>query len=193
MQQLLQLEGVDVNLPNAVGSNALHIAAKQGHSDLMRQLLQRESVKVNALDKADSASALQIAAGQGHSAVMRQLLQIDKVLVNAHNAKHYGASSLLIVAYHGHRETLKLLLQNKRVEACSINRWGQNALHVAAAHGCSGAVDELLNCAKFAGSVNAKDLQEFTALHYAATKGHVVVVNRLLNSIHKRTLLAKSR
>eukprot|EP00971_Amphidinium_carterae_P163994 3251434-Amphidinium_carterae.1 len=133
-----------------------------------------------------------MAAHHGHSDVVRQLLQNEKVVVNA-RSRGYDASALHMAAYHGHCETMQLLLNSEKVEAVSADRWGQNALHVAAGRGCVSAVEELLNCAKFEDGVNAKDSQEFTALHLAASKGHVVVIDCLLKRIDNQTLHAKTR
>ena len=96
-------EEADVNaIINDDGETALHVAARKGHTDKVRELL-KTGADVNAWDK-HRVTALHRAAWKGHTDTVRELLK-NGADVNARDK--YGQTALHRAAYRGHIDTLR--------------------------------------------------------------------------------------
>nr|CAB3501208.1 unnamed protein product [Digitaria exilis] len=157
------------------GYDALHIAAKQGDVDVVRELLQALPQLSMTVD-ASNTTALNTAATQGHMDVVRLLLQVDGSL--ALIARSNGKTALHSAARNGHVEVVRALLEAEPTIALRTDKKGQTALHMAAKGTRLDLVDTLLSAEP--ALLNQTDNKDNTALHIAARKARHEIINRLL-------------
>jgi ankyrin repeat protein len=156
-------------------ATGLHLAAERGHEAVVKLLLARSDINVNASDVRGETPLL-YAAERGHKAVVKLLLAQSDINVNA--SDNLGRTPLMNAAKGGHEAAVKLLLaqSNINVNASDANGW--RPLFFAAMEGHEAVANLLL--ARSDVDVNASDCIWQTPLFYAATGGHEAVVKRLL-------------
>lgn len=88
----------------------LQRAARSGNMAVMRLLLARDDVEVNAKE-AEGWTALALSAHEGHEGVVKLLLEREDVEINVTN--DLGRTALAIAAFKGHEKVVKLLLARK--------------------------------------------------------------------------------
>ncbi|XP_062210802.1 ankyrin repeat-containing protein At5g02620-like isoform X2 [Phragmites australis] len=157
------------------GYDALHIAAKQGDVDVVRELLQALPELSMTVD-ASNTTALNTAATQGHMEVVRLLLEVDGSL--ALIARSNGKTALHSAARNGHVEVVRALLEAEPSIALRTDKKGQTALHMAAKGTRLDLVDALL--AGEPSLLNVTDNKGNTALHIASRKARHQIIKRLL-------------
>jgi len=165
---------------------AIHIAAYNGNSGVVRLLCQEYGVDVNcstseALEEQPrkGITALEWAAMVGHTEVVKVLLD-NNADVNARRTDD-GATPLDAAAYNGHTEVVKLLLDNNAdVNARRTSDDGATPLYIAADNGHTEVVRLLLDNNA---DVNARHADYgSTPLYAAAYNGHTEVVKLLLDN-----------
>ncbi|KAI6054667.1 cortactin-binding protein 2 isoform X2 [Marmota monax] len=106
LSMLLNEEGLDINYSCEDGHSALYSAAKNGHADCVRLLLNAEA-QVDAADK-NGFTPLCAAAAQGHFECVELL-----IAYNAHinHAAAGGQTPLYLACKNGNKECVKLLLE----------------------------------------------------------------------------------
>nr|TKV96787.1 hypothetical protein SEVIR_9G452300v2 [Setaria viridis] len=157
------------------GYDALHIAAKQGDVDVVRELLLALPQLAMTVD-ASNTTALNTAATQGHMDVVQLLLQVDGSL--ALIARSNGKTALHSAARNGHVEVVRALLEAEPSIALRTDKKGQTALHMAAKGTRLDLVDALL--AAEPALLNQPDNKDNTALHIAARKARHEIIRRLV-------------
>ncbi|WP_438456617.1 ankyrin repeat domain-containing protein [Wolbachia endosymbiont of Kerria lacca] len=171
------------------GLTPLHYAAKNGHKEVVKILLQNKAeVNAETTDKGwnEGWTPLHYAVQNGHKEVVKILLQ-NKADVNAETTNQ-GLTPLHVAAQDGHKEVVEILLQNKaEVNAETTDKgwnegWneGWTPLHYAVQNGHKEVVKILL---QNKADVNAETTDKgWTPLHVAAQDGHKEVVEILLNN-----------
>ncbi|KAM0875563.1 hypothetical protein ACQ4PT_036689 [Festuca glaucescens] len=157
------------------GYDALHIAAKQGDVEVVKELLQALPELSMTVD-ASNTTALNTAATQGHMEVVRLLLEVDGSL--ALIARSNGKTALHSAARNGHVEVVRALLEAEPSIALRVDKKGQTALHMAAKGTSLDLFDALL--AADATLLNLPDTKGNTALHIASRKVRHQIIKRLL-------------
>ncbi|KAM0930759.1 hypothetical protein ACQ4PT_000687 [Festuca glaucescens] len=157
------------------GYDALHIAAKQGDVEVVKELLQALPELSMTVD-ASNTTALNTAATQGHMEVVRLLLEVDGSL--ALIARSNGKTALHSAARNGHVEVVRALLEAEPSIALRVDKKGQTALHMAAKGTSLDLFDALL--AADATRLNLPDTKGNTALHIASRKARHQIIRRLL-------------
>ncbi|CAH9102085.1 unnamed protein product [Cuscuta europaea] len=168
--------------PGKRGDNPLHLAARGGNLNKVRDIMQKfegKSLK-DFLSKQnqEGETALYVSAENGHTSVVGELLkQLD--LETASVVSNNGYDAFHVAAKQGHLEVLKELLNVFPNLVMTTDSTNSTALHTAAGQGHVEVVSLLLeidsNLAKIARN-NGK-----TVLHTAARMGHLEVVKLLLN------------
>ncbi|XP_039716561.1 cortactin-binding protein 2 isoform X2 [Pteropus medius] len=106
LSMLLNEEGLDINYSCEDGHSALYSAAKNGHTDCVRLLLNAEA-QVDAADK-NGFTPLCAAAAQGHFKCVELLITYD---ANINHAADGGQTPLYLACKNGNKECIKLLLE----------------------------------------------------------------------------------
>jgi ankyrin repeat protein len=174
---LLLEHSAKVDFMDRTGHTALHCAAREGHHDCIRLLLEhgREALKqVNVRTNAGE-TALMFASSKGHAEAVEQLLgsQADANLTTSK-----GHASLTLAALHGHAPCVRLLL--KHVPAVNVDLQSaanDTALTLASWKGFAPIVGQLL-AAK--ANTELTTQKGSTALTLAAANGHGACVQLLL-------------
>ncbi|KAK4349347.1 hypothetical protein RND71_032102 [Anisodus tanguticus] len=173
------LKHLDLQVASLVANNgydAFQVAAKQGHLDVLKELLHSFPNLVMATDSSNS-TALHTAAAQGHIDVVNLLLEIDSNLAKI--ARNNGKTVLHTAARMGHLEIVKSLLSKDPEIGFRTDSKGQSALHMAVKGQNIGIVLELI---KPNSSVLAlEDNKGNRALHIATKKGWPQMVQCLIS------------
>ncbi|XP_076972960.1 cortactin-binding protein 2 isoform X2 [Tamandua tetradactyla] len=106
LSMLLNEEGLDINYSCEDGHSALYSAAKNGHTDCVRLLLNAEA-QVNAADK-NGFTPLCAAAAQGHFECIELLIAYHADIDHAADG---GQTPLYLACKNGHKECIRLLLE----------------------------------------------------------------------------------
>ncbi|KAI9072244.1 hypothetical protein K1719_045793 [Acacia pycnantha] len=158
------------------GYDPFHVAAKQGHLEVLRELLHSFPNLAMTTDLSNS-TALHTAAIQGHIEVVNLLLESDSNLAKI--ARNNGKTVLHSAARMGHLEIVKALLDKDPSTGFRTDKKGQTALHMAV----KGHNEEiLLELVKPDPSIlGLEDNKGNTALHVATKKGRLQNVCPLLS------------
>ncbi|VDO07863.1 unnamed protein product [Rodentolepis nana] len=150
------------------GLNALHLASKEGHVEIVKELIRRH-VDVNQPTNKGN-TALHIASLAGQFEVAKVLIE-NGALVNAQSQN--GFTPLYMAAQENHLEVVTLLLANGANPTLTTVD-GFTPLAVALQQGHERTVAVLLE-------TDARGKVCLPALHIAAKKGDVKAASLLLN------------
>ncbi|KAI5074032.1 hypothetical protein GOP47_0012045 [Adiantum capillus-veneris] len=113
-QRLLSCEDIQVDVVSDDGFTALHMAADEGHLEIVRLLLQSCSEEgfINSKDCLLKRTALHYACRNGHAGVVRTLLDTEGVDMNAKDGyREYTPWLLAVVSQGDNIETVKTLME----------------------------------------------------------------------------------
>eukprot|EP01087_Luapelamoeba_hula_P002298 TRINITY_DN1198_c3_g1_i1.p1 TRINITY_DN1198_c3_g1~~TRINITY_DN1198_c3_g1_i1.p1 ORF type:complete len:540 (+),score=99.37 TRINITY_DN1198_c3_g1_i1:782-2401(+) len=176
-----------VNFPGSNGMQPLYLAARAGHVDTAKALLDLGA----AIDAVSTqrATALYVASEFGRVRVVELLLNNG---ANVESRFMSGATPLVIASEQGHAHVVKLLL-DKSADIEVPGGQGKNALHAASEHGHVEITSYILAQARktyvdrtklrLEKYVNTRDALGETALYLAARAGHLEIVNILLAAV----------
>ena len=184
MKQLLE-SGLDCGLSCEKSDNtSLMCAARNGHENIVRLLLECEGVKNNGLNWAGVAQLLN-GAREGDEDLVRQLLDRNDVPPNLRSKSGY--TPLAIASKNGHESIVALLLAKQDVDPNVRTRYykfdtGPNALGLAARFGHEPVVKLLLDRS----NIDATSFHHFDGYSYytpaaIASKFHHDSIATLIN------------
>ncbi|KAJ0476546.1 putative YTH domain, ankyrin repeat-containing domain, PGG domain-containing protein [Helianthus annuus] len=162
-------------LKNRSGFDTLHIAAREGHREIVKVFLDHDPGLSKTVSQSNS-TPLTTAAARGHSSVVDELLSRDSSIV--YITRSNGKNALHLAARQGHVDIVNALLKKDPLLARKTDKKGQTSLHMAV-KGVSSEVVRLLLQADPA-IVMLPDKFSNTALHVATRKKRVEIVNELL-------------
>nr|CAH8861327.1 unnamed protein product [Trichobilharzia regenti] len=166
---LITEHNADVHACNANGLNALHLASKEGHAAVVRELIDRGAKPNTATKKGNTA--LHIASLAGQFEIVKLLLEAGAdVNVQAQN----GFTPLYMAAQENHLEVVRLLLANGANPGLTTDD-GFTPLAVALQQGHDRVVALLLES-------DSRGKICLPALHIASKKDDIKAANLLLNS-----------
>ncbi|NXH09545.1 ANR16 protein, partial [Bucco capensis] len=170
---LVEELGMDIEIVNSDYKRPLHEAASMGHKECVCYLLER-GASVDCLKKADWTPLMM--------ACTRQNLEVIKALVE------HGANPLLknkdgwncfhIASREGHPHVLLYLLDVSPGSWDTESTIKRTPLHTAAMHGCSDAVELLLERCQY--KPDSRDRCGVTPFMDAIQNGHVDIARLLL-------------
>ncbi|XP_055503199.1 ankyrin-3 isoform X15 [Leucoraja erinacea] len=171
--------GVDINICNQNGLNALHLASKEGHIGIVSELIQL-GANVDAATKKGN-TALHIASLAGQTEVVHVLVT-NGANINAQSQN--GFTPLYMAAQENHLEVVKFLLDNGASQSIATED-GFTPLAVALQQGHDQVVSLLLEN-------DTKGKVRLPALHIAARKDDTKAAALLLQNDHNADVESKS-
>ncbi|XP_059374757.1 ankyrin-3-like isoform X4 [Carassius carassius] len=171
--------GVDINICNQNGLNALHLASKEGHVAVVAELL-KLGANVDAATKKGN-TALHIASLAGQAEVVRELVT-NGANVNAQSQN--GFTPLYMAAQENHLDVVRFLLENNSSQSIATED-GFTPLAVALQQGHDQVVSLLLEN-------DTKGKVRLPALHIAARKDDTKSAALLLQNDHNADVESKS-
>ncbi|KAK9200477.1 hypothetical protein WN944_015675 [Citrus x changshan-huyou] len=177
VEEMLQHMNLETaSIPARNGYDSFHVAAKQGHLEVLKELLGEFPNLVMTTDLSCS-TALHTAAAQGHIDVVNFLLEIDSNLAKI--ARNNGKTVLHSAARMGHLEVVKALVSKDPSTGFRTDKKGQTALHMAVKGQNEDIVLELIR--PDPSVLKLEDNKGHTALHIAIKKGRTQIVRCLLS------------
>ncbi|KAL1834208.1 hypothetical protein ACET3Z_003859 [Daucus carota] len=167
------------------GSDAFHIAAKQGNLEVVKILMDALPELSLTFDQSNT-TALHSASSQGHAEVVKFLMEKNGNLVTI--GKSNKKTALHSAARNEHLEVVKVLLSKETEIAMMTDKKGQTALHMAVKGRSVEVVNELISSKP--DLINMLDSKGNTALHIATRKGRTKIILALLS--HKEILDKKA-
>ncbi|KAF0689924.1 Aste57867_18665 [Aphanomyces stellatus] len=167
-----------MNINSTNNTTAFLEAAKAGHSDQVRAILEEGTVDVNAMG---SLLVDEYGVQKSGSALMwaSRYNRIETVLVLLATGNiQAGVSALSIASQNGHSEVVYVLLACPEINVNHVDANSNSALHFAAQSGRVNAIKELLSCPAI--NANLVNKNGSTALHIAAEIGDIEAMNVLL-------------
>ncbi|CAG7930457.1 unnamed protein product [Penicillium olsonii] len=164
---------VSPNQSDKEGHSPLWWAARDGHRNVVEQLLDTNGTDITASEDTFRRTLLHLAASGGYESTVELLLDRGAALDPTNRAR---ATPLHEAAAGGHVSTVKLLL-DRGAAVNSANGHGGTPLHQAAAGGSESTVKLILDKG---GSLDTPDMVGYTPLHEAASGGHASTVGLLL-------------
>ncbi len=150
---LLGDDKIDVNHASEKGGTALMFAAKNGHLEVVKELLAYKNENEKLLTDVNQANvnghtALMIAAQNGHSEVVKELLAYKNKEsgknIDVNKADNGGHTALMRAAHQNRLEVVKELLADKDIDVNKANVNGHTALMFAAQNGHLEVVDKIV-------------------------------------------------
>lgn len=161
-----------------------HREAEDGRDQSIAILLCNQNIDVNVTVDPDERSVLHKAASKGHYEVCDALLTFKgSPALNVNLADANGSTALHAAAAEGQLRIVERLCCDERVDATVQDRYGESALHDAAARqGREQVIDALLAMGGGRIDVNAPSATGTTALHKAISAGVAENVKALLKA-----------
>ena len=159
------------------GRTPLSWAAERGHEAVVRLLVKRDDVDINAKDN-EGITPLIFAAVSGHKGVVQPLIERDDIEVNAKDGT--GKTALIWAAGYGYEAVVRqLLIERNDVEINARDSEGKTALIWAAENGYEAVVRQLLIEGDNV-EIDAKDNEGKTAIKRANANRYKAVVQLLI-------------
>jgi len=166
--------GAKVDAKSKSGFHAAQAAAREGHLDILKFLIQEEPQVVDLKGSYGTTPLIEVAF-HGHLNIVKFLLSHQEVDIDSQD--NYGGSSLMAASLYNHTEVVEFLVQ----EGANIelkNKRGSHAAYFAAQKGNVKVLKFLVQNAPDV--VDMKGSNGRTPLGIAAEKGHLNVVKYLL-------------
>uniref|UniRef100_A0A673FYL8 Ankyrin-3-like n=1 Tax=Sinocyclocheilus rhinocerous TaxID=307959 RepID=A0A673FYL8_9TELE len=171
--------GVDINICNQNGLNALHLASKEGHVEVAAELIKLGATVDAATKKGNTA--LHIASLAGQVDVVKELVNNG---ANINTQSQNGFTPLYMAAQENHLGVVKFLLDNGSSQSIATED-GFTPLAVALQQGHDQVVSLLLEN-------DTKGKVRLPALHIAARKDDTKAAALLLQNDHNADVESKS-
>jgi ankyrin repeat protein len=172
---IIQHGQCDILEVSAERNTVLHVAAEQGHDELIRELHLRFREEQGLLSRRNSAldTPLHCAARAGHVRAVAILVQLahdcgdgeSKNIVGCKNEA--GDTALHLAARHGHGDAVEVLVLAAADPAAELNNAGVSPLYLAVMSGSVQAVRAIVSSCSGASAVGPSSQN---ALHAAVFK-----------------------
>ncbi|XP_067661560.1 ankyrin repeat domain-containing protein 50-like [Haliotis asinina] len=206
--ELLINHRADLSIIDKGGNNILHIACESGHIDVVQYFLSLNCLDINSrgwrkwtpvmlaayhghnevikllinhtadlsISGKGGDNILHIACQSGHTDVVQYLLSLNSLDINSRGWKK--RTPVMLAAKGGHKEVIELLI-NHRADLSTIDKVGNNILHIACESGHIDVVQYLLSLDSL--DINSRGWKKRTPVMLAAKGGHKEVIELLIN------------
>ncbi|XP_067028260.1 transient receptor potential cation channel subfamily A member 1-like [Acropora muricata] len=168
-------QGASLDSPDNVRRTPLFLAAEMGGTESVKMLIDM-GADVTVKD-VDLRSCVRVAVG--HAATMEVLLQKEQAIPLITDKDITGFAPVHYAAKHGQLQSFMLFMKRNKNTATVTSDGLDTALHGAARYGRLEVVDALLS-GRNVRSINVKNSEGKTALHFACAEGHNRVAEHLL-------------
>ena len=176
MVELLLENGARLDCKNKAGNTPLVEACSQGHADVAKLLLERDTSNIDIATEWTSDSALTWACTLGNESIVRLLL--DRGSDIEHRTKD-GCSALMFAALAGHAAVVSMLLEQHAAVNVVSDSNHDSPLTFACWKGHDKVVTLLL---QYGAHIEHRTKEGFTPLMFAALGGHLAVAEELLRN-----------
>jgi len=178
IQKLVEVFHGDVFVQDPNGRNAIIHAARGGHVEIMRLLVETYRVAPHAARDYNEWTPLIHASNHGHVECVRFLLDMNQDHTDDTNM--YGDTALMAAAQRGYNNIIRLLIEHGRASVNRRNFAGKTSLMFASENGHHATVDLLMNT--YGALLDETDKSGQTALAMASSRGHMATVACLLKA-----------
>ena len=158
------------------GNNALMLAVRGGHNDLVRILIKEFHFNVNSRG-CKGRTPLHETCLQGHTDLVRELINEHGADLEAKD--NDSEDALMYAVDGGHKEVVRVLIKEFHFD---VNSRGRTPLHEACFQGHTDLVRELVN--EHGADLEAKYNKSRDVLMYAVSGGHKEMVRVLIKEFH---------
>jgi ankyrin repeat protein len=160
------------------GSTALHLAASEGHCEMIRKLLQLGAgeIHLGGGRKKYAKTPLQEAATTGHLEACRLLVEYG-FLVDCHTTR--GRTPLMYAVKGNYLDVAQYLVEECRANVNEKNEMGVTPVYIASQDGLKDMAKLLV---KNGADVNLVNRTRHSPLHEAIAGGHLAVAEFLLSN-----------
>ncbi|KAK0432044.1 hypothetical protein EV421DRAFT_1911347 [Armillaria borealis] len=130
---LLAQPGIEATMWDENYESPLMVAAGRGHSDIVRMLLEREDINLDAPSFVTQQTSLRYAADTGHEHIVEMLLKTDRVDVSSKD--WHGFTALAGAAKEGKMQAVKVLLEHPDVDTTATDYKGRTAYDLVVEYG----------------------------------------------------------
>ena len=145
--KLLLEEGADVNMERFYRFTALHLAAGNGHTSVVRVLVDVPGINLDIPSMRGDTPLIE-AAASGYTNIVQVLVDaganVNFNYQKSARAYFAGQTPLMIAAEHGLTDIVKILLDVPTIELNLVNNEGLNALMLAARNEHSEIVEMII-------------------------------------------------
>ena len=166
--------GANIECKNNLGWNSLHIAARYGHFNLCKRLVNKHKFNVQLVDK-DGWRPLHHSARSGSYELFTYFVDMGADIECKNNL---GWNCLHIAAQNGHLELCIELIVRHKLDLHLADKDGWTALHHSARNG---SYELVMFFVDMGIDFKSKNHLGENCLHIAASYGHVNLCKRLIN------------
>ncbi|KAH1056834.1 hypothetical protein J1N35_034899 [Gossypium stocksii] len=170
---------LDRVLVNYAIETPLHVAAMLGHTDFVKEIIQRKPEFTRELDSRGS-SPLHLASAKGYVDIVKALLFVNPDMCLAVDLEE--RNPLHFAAMKGHVHVLNELVRVRPQAARVTVSWGETILHLCVKYGQFESFKTLVEVMNNQEFVNAKDDYGMTVLHLAVAYKQIETIKFLLTS-----------
>jgi len=175
---ILERKEWDVNATDRMGCTALTWAARSGHEEIVKMLLEREGANPDQADTRFGRTPISWAAKGGHEGIVKMLLEREEVNPDQADTE-YGRRPISWAAEYGHEGVVKMLLEREEVNPDEADIcYGRTPISWAAGGGYEGIVRMLLEREEV--NPHHADTYGQTPILWAAKGGREEIVKMLL-------------
>ena len=170
--------GIDIHLKTKNGMNCLHIAARKGHLDLCKTLVNKHKFDVRMTDN-NGWISLHFSVENGRTDLINFLTDMG---ADNYHKTNCGKNCLHIASLNGHLDLCKMFLDNHKFDIHISDNDGWTPLHCSAKNGSFELFSYLLD----KGSeiyCKTKDMENI--LHLSAANGHFDICEFVLEYFTK--------
>ena len=171
--RLLIDAGADINISDNQQWTALHLAASNGHSSIVGELIKAPHRNLNVRNE-NGDTPLNVAADNGRAASARLLIDAGADINISDNKQR---TALHMAADLGYDDILRTLIDAPDVNLNLRTETGHTPLHAAANNGRAASARLLIDAGA---NINISDKYQQTALHLAAYFGYDDIVDALI-------------
>ncbi len=174
-------KGVDINSTSKIGNTALHLAAFNGHIEVVKELLKNPTCVMTMFNQ-KGYTPLQLAIASNADLETKKNIihefKLKGIIINAHTTFGYGP--LHVAAANNKHEIIPFLIENGAdINSKTDDKFENTPLIIACILGYSEVVKVILSTGA---DVDILSTQKMASIDYAAEKGYTNIVKDLLTN-----------